>query len=418
MAFSGVPLSLWILSITSMSSISDKIIKNQSLLCILTQHLADTNSMDEVFNSMLLGQPDLFNAIMHRLIKMRKEQEKMHTMSEIFIPMITRQLYDDHVEFYNLFPGNITKNELWKLIQFVKNLSSKQYGNAWFADAIFDLYDDNKFHLNGNLSEWQGFRVSMSPNYSVQLDIALSQALSSTYYIDWSQIPSFITKLIVHGIYYGPFESVMDLSAFDASCKLNHLSLDFNNDIRFLLGDYSLPSTLKAMELRTTSNKFGDYGKLWKIGSHIQRLVIRQYAVMDLTDFDGFDNMKSLQSFAGNIGHFNAICMKQKLLKTWRNKTNSSRTLRLSYYTYWGINWHDEIIEFTAANITVTNSTFSKNDDRSIDIISNASDESSDTMMDEQKAKRTLCKRLINLGIVLLCLAVIITLSFTLTMVK
>eukprot|EP01083_Nonionella_stella_P164923 547407_1 len=234
---------------------------------------------------------------------------------------IMKSILDDPV----LFPSIITKlaqeNRTTILLQYLSKHASLELFKSLVvlddysrddAQAIHDAWKYLRFlningpnhliHINGqNKNESNKLHITMetSKKFMVQLNYNNQELTSGKDVMQWSHIPSFITSLTV--VYYTGFGRAIngnidiDLTSFDPSCNLNTLVISFTNGwIHF--PDYSFPSSLTNLAI---TGGVIDYQRLWKIGRSIQYLQLNGMR-MDLTAFDGFENMIHLRALYVN----------------------------------------------------------------------------------------------------------------------
>eukprot|EP01083_Nonionella_stella_P111384 326660_1 len=303
--------------------------RSLSLTTAIIDYLNKNNS-DSLgpFMESILAEPVLYPSIIRKLAEENRtiswlQYLSKHSSLDLFKSLVVLDDYPTHDEQ--------AISDAWKclklLVRSTHQMMSKQ--SVLYVTA-YNKNNSKKLHVTMNTTT----SLSIHLNYSNQ-----SVLSSAKDVMEWSHIPSFLTTLTV--TISGTNRYIdLDLRSFDPSCKLTTLVIIFRNGwVHF--PDYSFPPSLKNLVIRgdiTWPARKADYRRLWKIGSSIQYLQLNGMR-MDLTAFDGFENMIHLRALYVNAFPAHSIhrlATKLKLLN--RLCPNSLRTERTLLFYFGEIN--------------------------------------------------------------------------------
>ena len=285
-------------------------VASSSLLGVLIHDLMNHNNDSEAFSNILhpiiRTQTHLFGDIVHKILS-PNDTEIARNFFEYFIKTASRQMFDEYVVFDNMDYAFSDRpaDDIWKLMQMLHHFDFDE-----FVSYILFNHSDNKFHIKiKRIEPWMTIETSPSQN------------------INWSMIPSFLSSILFITFNADPFENV-DISSIDPWCRLQKLSIHIDVGC-IILPDYSLPPTLKALELRVrdrsdhgdarwNDTKMTDYNKLWSIGSKIESLTLFEQNTHSLepSDFHGIENMIYLKWMNTNFDDETIERIKKRMLRS------------------------------------------------------------------------------------------------------
>ncbi len=285
-------------------------VNHSTLLTFGVEYLIEHNLFTNILHPISLYEPVLFNSVVHKMLA----QKPAFNFGQYFLRTATKDIFDSYIVFDADIKHNysVNANEVWKLLKMIDNSWLFDLNNFKFTFTKFDINGDNKFHFITNISS-NMFNLEYSQNARIDK-------------INWSEIPNFLVSITA--TYTSEHYIQVDLSSFDQSSEIRTLSLSINNGT-IIPTDYSLPSSLKTLELINFNGKAMHWQRLWKVCSNVETLRIYQ-KYTNLTDFDGFGEMKKLKLLIGNFedGEIRRVAMKIHEEYTNSLKQNKSQIIK------------------------------------------------------------------------------------------